>query len=169
MKDKISIVKKAGYGMISSVIGGIPVMLIMNRAGMFEKLANYLGFRMNVPIGIMIHFLISIGYGVLYAGLMVVMKSFWKAGLSNLSRTLWGGFIWSIATWIVAIMVMPMVMSNEAFFLGFDLSKILTKHYLTAISISLIGHTVYGLITGVSYYLLAAYFTPNRHDNEFLN
>lgn len=60
----LSLWKSIALGIVGSLIGGIPVVVIMSAAGMFEKLSAYIGLGENLFVGIVIHFLISVAYGV---------------------------------------------------------------------------------------------------------
>ncbi len=138
-------------GIIASLIGGIPVVVIMSAVGMFEKLAAFLGLGENFAIGVVLHFLISLVYGLPVGVMIYYLKNYRFPSRSLRTLALAFGFGWGVVTWLIAISSMPMVMNGEAFFLGFDPAKIFTVNYLRAISISFVGHSIYGMVTAIAF------------------
>lgn len=138
-------------GIIASLLGGIPVVVIMSAVGMFERLAAFLGLGENFAIGVALHFLISFVYGLPVGVAIYYLKNYRFPDRSLRTLALAFGFAWGVVTWLIAISSMPMVMSGEAFFLGFDPAKIFTVDYLKAISISFAGHTIYGMVTAATF------------------
>lgn len=153
--NALSFTRSFWLGILASLIGGIPVVVIMGSVGMFSKLAAFLGLGDSLLTGVLIHFGISLVYG-----LPVGIAFYWahNDGFPRLSLgwlALVIGLVYGLLTWVIAFTNMPMVMSGEAFFLGFDPGKIFTFTYLRAISISLLGHLIYGLATTYSFVWLA--------------
>lgn len=144
IRIKITFDRALMLGILASLAGGIPVVIIMNAVGMFEKLAEFLGLGDSLVIGIAIHLVISFVYGLPLGAAVYYLQNYRYPKMNSNHLNLWVGFAWGIITWVIAFTSMPMVMSGEAFFLGFNPVKIFTATYLRAIAISLVGHLLYG-------------------------
>ena len=116
-------------GMISSLMGGLVFGMMMAMMGSLPMIAGMVGSQSPV-VGFIVHMMISAIFGILFA----LFARFVKLN-AVVVGIVYGGILWFIFPFIM----MPMMMGQMAF-------------QFTAVSMmSLLGHIIYGLVTGVSY------------------
>lgn len=122
-------------GIIGSLIGGLVFGMLMAMMGMLPTIAGMMGSKSPI-VGFIVHMVISLLFGVVFTIFAGMLK--WNAIIS--------GVLFGIILWVLfPFMLMPMMMG---------MSQMAFK--ITSASIlSLMGHVIYGLITGIAYKKMA--------------
>ncbi len=122
-------------GITGSLLGGLVFGGMMAMMGMLQTIAGMMGSKSAV-IGFIIHMMISLIFGMVFTIFASIVK--WNGVVSGL---VFGVILWFLFPFI--LMPMMMGMGNMAF------------QFTSASMMSLVGHLVYGLITGIVYKTLA--------------
>lgn len=122
-------------GIIGSLLGGLVFGGMMAMMGMLQTIAGMMGSNSAV-VGFIIHMMISLIFGIVFTLFARMVK--WDGIVSGL---VFGVILWFLFPFI--LMPMMMGMGNMAF------------QFTSASMMSLVGHLVYGLITGIVYKILA--------------
>lgn len=124
-------------GVIAGLVGGGIFGVQMTVAGMMPMIAGMVGSE-SVVVGFILHMLISAFIG----GSFAVIAS--RVPFSLTVHTV-AGFVWGLVWWVLgALIIMPTVLGmGEMVFAINDMSLG-----------SLIGHSIFGLLLGVIYYIL---------------
>ena len=129
-------------GAVAGLVGGVIFGMLMGMMGMLPVVAMLVKSESAI-IGFLVHMVIS---AVIGAGFGLVFG--WRA-LDTRSGALWGavyGFVW----WILGpLLIMPIMMG-----MGPQLGVALTMPMM----ISLVGHLIYGVATGLAYPMAARRF-----------
>ncbi len=121
-------------GTTGSLIGGLVFGGMMAMMGMLQTIAGMMGSKSAV-IGFIIHMMISFIFGMVFTVFARMTK------LNGVvSGLLFGLILWFLFPFI--LMPMMMGMGNMAF------------HFTSATMMSLMGHLIYGLITGIVYKMM---------------
>ncbi|WCK52958.1 hypothetical protein PP175_16205 [Aneurinibacillus sp. Ricciae_BoGa-3] len=126
--------KKAWHwkaGIIGSLAGGLVFGMMMAMMGMLPMIAGIVHSQ-SAGIGFLVHMMISFIFGIVFTVFTGIVK--WNGIIS--------GVVYGIVLWLLfPFILMPMMMRtpNMAF------------HFTTASMMSLVGHMIYGLVTGVVY------------------
>jgi len=126
-------------GVVGGVAGGLLFGAMMHMGGMIGMVAMLAGSA-SVAVGWIVHLLISVAFGLVYA--LVLGPATRSVGHGAVLGILYGGVTWVLG----ALVVMPvwLGMSDMVFAVGPD--QIM----------SLVGHVMFGAALGVVYRLLAA-------------
>ncbi|HET9494616.1 MAG TPA: hypothetical protein VFR15_10325 [Chloroflexia bacterium] len=134
--------RSALYGALAGIVAGIifGMMMVMVMPGTMEMIGSIITRQPDLVLGWIYHLFNSALIGAIF-GLVVALA---KVSLSYGTGALWGavyGFIW----WILGpLILMPLLLGMT--------------HMVFAINndtlMSLVGHLVYGVLTGVGYVFL---------------
>jgi uncharacterized membrane protein YagU involved in acid resistance len=124
-----------GAGITGSLVGGLVFGVIMAMMGILPKIAGMMGSDSAV-VGFIIHMMISLIFGIVFTVLTEMTR--WNGILSGL---VFGVVLWFLFPFIL----MPMMMGNSAMAFKFTNDSMM----------SLVGHMVYGIITGFIYTKMA--------------
>lgn len=124
-------------GVVGGLAGGVAFGILMTAMGMMEMVAGLVDSG-SVAVGWVVHMGISAAFG---AGFALVAG--WQA--SSAGRAAGIGVIYGVVVWVVgALLAMPLVMGMTPLVIG--------EPQL----MSLMGHVLYGIITGLVYQWLAS-------------
>ncbi len=124
-------------GVVGGLAGGVAFGILMTVMGMMEMVAG-LANSGSVAVGWVVHMVISAAFG---AGLALVAGPL----ASTAGRAAGLGVLYGIVVWVVgALLAMPLLMGMTPFTIG------------EPQIMSLMGHAIYGVITGVVYQRLAS-------------
>ncbi|MBU8763719.1 DUF1440 domain-containing protein [Micrococcus luteus] len=124
-----------GAGILGSIIGGLVFGAMMAMMGMLPKIAGMMGSDSAI-IGFVIHMMISFIFGIVFT----IFTGFtrWNGMVAGL---VFGVVLWFLFPFIL----MPMMMGNSDMAFKFS----------TDTMMSLVGHLIYGFITGLVYAKMA--------------
>lgn len=123
-------------GVVGGLAGGIAFGILMTAMGMMAMVAG-LANSSSVAVGWVVHLVISAAFG---AGFAVVAGS----QASGPARAAGIGALYGVVAWVVgALLAMPLMMGMTPFTVG-------ETQFM-----SLMGHAIYGVITGIVYQRLA--------------
>lgn len=120
-------------GILGSLAGGLIFGGLMAMMGMLPMIAGLVGSTSAV-VGFLVHMVISFIFGVtftLFAGLVKVNPI--------LSGALYGVILW----FLFPVIMMPLMMGMPPF------------QFSMGVMMSLVGHVLYGLVTGIVYKVVA--------------
>ncbi len=122
-------------GVIAGIVGGIVFGVMMGMMGMLSMVAGLVGSSSAV-VGFLVHIVISAiigaGYGLLFGG----VTTGWGAALG------WGALYGVIWWFLGPLLIMPTMMG---------MGPQLTPAGMSGAIPSLIGHIVYGVVTGATF------------------
>lgn len=119
-------------GAVGGLAGGILFGLIMHAMGMMEMIAGRVE-RQDAGTGWVVHLVISLGFGVIYALVLGNLRHTWGAAAGY-------GAAYGVFWWVAgALLIMPAMMGMPVFAVG------------QPQMMSLIGHLVYGITLGLVY------------------
>jgi ABC-type uncharacterized transport system permease subunit len=124
-----------GAGITGSLVGGLMFGVMMAMMGMLTKIAGMMGSDSAV-VGFIIHMMISFIFGIVFTVFTGMTR--WNGILSGL---VFGVVLWFLFPFIL----MPMMMGNSDMAFKFTTDSMM----------SLVGHMVYGIITGIVYSKMA--------------
>jgi hypothetical protein len=130
------------YGALAGVVAGIifGMMMILMMPGMLEMIGSIITRQPNFGLGWIYHLFNSAFIGAVF-GLVVALA---KLSLNYGTGALWGaayGFIW----WILGpLILMPLMLGMTQMVFAINNDTLM----------SLVGHLVYGVITGVGFVFL---------------
>ena len=117
--------RRLSAGILASLAGGIVFGIMMQMMGMMKVIASMMGSSSDV-VGWIIHLVISAIFGVTWLPFAGPSGGWWR------------GLIYGAAVWVFGpLLVMPIIMGMPVFQLN------------QAAVISLVGHLIYGLVTGL--------------------
>jgi len=122
-------------GIIAGVIGGVVFGMLMAMMNMLPMVAALVGSD-NAIVGFVVHLVISAGIGGSF-GLLAALLS-----LKGRTRLLVAGMIYGVIWWVLgALILMPLMLGMSAMVLQIGDTQ----------WASLMGHAIFGLITGYVY------------------
>ncbi|HEY3111917.1 MAG TPA: hypothetical protein VGL23_24400 [Chloroflexota bacterium] len=122
-------------GAIAGVAGGIVFGVLMAMMGMLPMVAGLVGSSSAV-VGLIVHLVLSVIIGAGYGLVLGTLGESYVGGL-------WTGAVYGFVWWILGpLLIMPILMG-----MGPQLGMALTGPML----MSLVGHLLYGLVTGLAY------------------
>ncbi|WP_454784289.1 hypothetical protein [Legionella sp. WA2024007413] len=128
-------------GAIAGIIAGIVFAFFLAHAGMIETL----GMIINMPTiagGLVVHAVVSIGSGIAFALILGWLINSWIIAVVL-------GLLFGVAMWVGGPMtLLPVLSSGTPLFAKWTIEGI--KHNIPA----LVGHIVYGVVLGISYFIL---------------
>ena len=129
-------------GVIGGLIGGIVFGAMMGKMGKLPMVAKLWGGSSNA-FGFFVHLVNSAIIGVLY---IVLVPALGLTGIETAGLGILYGLIYGIIWWILGgVIIMPVWLG-----MGFQLSSGAIKKKL----MGLVGHSIYGLLLGLSVALL---------------
>ncbi len=135
--------ERIARGTIAGIAGGVVFGILMAMMGMLPMIAGLVGSSSAV-VGFAVHMVISAVIGAGYGLVFGTMGETYLGGL-------WTGAVYGFVWWILGpLVIMPVLMGMGPQF-GMALS--------TAMVLSLMGHILYGLVTGLAY----AFQTSRAH------
>lgn len=151
MKNKTlpSLTQRLNAGAISGLFGGLFFGLLLGILGILPEIASLVGSTFSI-VGFIIHMFISIFFGALFGFVMAgQFHKFWHGIVLGAA---YGIFWWVLG----ALIIMPALQG-----LGIQVNNALTPLYL----LSLIGHLIYGVATGIS---LAIFSRAQTKESQIL-
>ncbi|MEN4011417.1 MAG: hypothetical protein AB1453_06005 [Chloroflexota bacterium] len=136
-KKTVSLQKSAVNGALAGLAGGVVFGILMASLGMLPMVAMLAG-QESAAAGFIVHMLISAFIGAVYGVVIVRFPN-------QVSTALLGGVVNGIAWWVLgALILMPLMLGMTAmvFVIG------------QAQWMSLLGHLIYGVITGFTFFFL---------------
>lgn len=122
-------------GAVAGIVGGIVFGMLMAMMGMLPVIASMVGSSSAV-VGMVIHLVISAVIGASF-GLL----------LGNRVTSLGAGAIWGVAYGMVWWVLGPLVIMPLMMGMGLQFGAALSGPMM----MSLMGHVIYGLVTGLAY------------------
>jgi hypothetical protein len=130
------LVNRGLAGIVGGLVGGVAFGILMQLTGMIPMVAMLVGSD-SVPIGWLVHLVISAGIG---AGFGVLLGAWATAMARSTGLGLGYGVVW----WVLGgLLIMPAWLGMGVFMFN------------TMAWMSLLGHLIYGLLLGVVYALVA--------------
>lgn len=118
-------------GIIGSLVGGLVFGAMMAMMGMLPMVAGLIGSQ-SAGVGFFVHMVVSFLFGITFAAFTRITK--WNGLVS--------GLIYGILLWFVfPFILMPVMMGMT----------VMAFQFTSDSMISLVGHIVYGLLTGLVY------------------
>jgi len=129
-------------GAVGGLVGGVLFGAMMGLMGMLPMVAMLVGSE-NAGVGFVVHMVIS---AIIGAGFGLV---FGTRALDFQNSALWGA-VYGVIWWVLGpLLIMPILMGMGPQF-GMALS--------TPMLMSLVGHLIYGVVTGLAYPVAARRF-----------
>jgi uncharacterized membrane protein YagU involved in acid resistance len=126
-------------GILGSLAGGLIFGIMMAMMGMLTMIANMVGSHSAI-VGLMVHLMISLIFGVVFSLFTAMMKG---------NRIL-HGILFGVVLWFLSFIMMPLMHGMAPF------------TFTSSSMMSLVGHMVYGLVTGWVYKVLEKKSTEQK-------
>ncbi|AUH73517.1 hypothetical protein [Legionella sainthelensi] len=128
-------------GTVAGIIAGIVFAFFLVHAGMLETLGNIINLP-TVTGGLLVHAVVSIGGGIAFALILGWLINSWISAIGL-------GVLFGFALWVGGPMtLLPALSSGASLFAKWTAEGI--KQNIPA----LVGHIVYGVVLGISYFIL---------------
>lgn len=127
--------QKIGMGAVAGLVGGLVFGAMMHAMGMMGMIAGLVGAE-GVAVGWAVHLVNSAIIGAIFGAIVPALRSWGAAAGAGAAY----GFVW----WVLgALLIMPLWMGMPPFQVG--------QPQL----LSLVGHLVYGVVTGMTFFALS--------------
>ena len=138
--EDVGVSRTIQAGIVSGLVGGSVFGGLMAAGGMLPMVAGLAGST-SVVIGFVLHMLISAFIGATYS--LIAVRLPWQLTVQTAA-----GAVYGIVWWVLgALIMMPLLLGmGEMVFQVGDMQLM-----------SLVGHTIFGFVMGVSFLLLRRY------------